>query len=635
MTPWLTDLLIGLALVTGAVVVYWPATGNDFVNYDDPAYVSENQQVLQGLSADRIRWAFTTTNAANYHPLTWLSLQVDASVFAPDPFGFHLTNLLLHALNTVLLFCFLRLATGQRWPGMLVAGLFALHPLHVESVAWVAERKDVLSGLFWMLTLLAYVWYVRRPRVGRYLVVAAALTLGLLAKPMLVTVPCVLLLLDYWPLRRAERPGRLVLEKLPLFLLVAGSCALTLYAQRAGGALSTLANLSLWQRLGNALIAYVVYLRKAIWPTDLAVYYPISFEPIHFLPLLGAALLLALVTWLCLKARRSCPYLVVGWFWYLGTLVPVIGLVQVGAQALADRYAYIPLIGLYIMLAWGGADLVKRFALPLPVAAGLGATALAMCTVGTRLQLTSWRNSITLWERQITIVPAHYYGPHQLATYFLQTGKQFENSGDLRTAQDFFHKAVQHYQAVVRLAPGLKLDWYNAALVLEHLGDLTQAEQHYRQALGLDSNWLLPQQGLLRLGQRRLKMAAALLHSGKAKEARDEYQKALRLDPQWLARCNRQAWVLATHPDPKKQDSAKALVLAEELCTATDYQQPQLLDTLAAAYAAAGRFSKAASTAGRALELARSAKLEALCSPLELRLKLYQGGQPYRDAVAP
>jgi tetratricopeptide (TPR) repeat protein len=536
------DLLVGLILAVVTFAVYAPACGNEFVNYDDPTYVYENPHVLAGLTGPGALWALTTTAAANWHPLTWLSLQLDASLFGPWPFAFHLTNVLLHAANAVLLFTFLRAATGRLWPSAAAAALFALHPLHVESVAWVAERKDVLSTLFWMLALLAYLWYARRPGVIAYLAVAAALALGLMAKPMLVTLPFVLLLLDYWPLRRPGPPARLVLEKLPLFALAAASCAATLWAQRAGGAVAAVERLGPGARLGNALVAYAVYLRKAVWPDDLAAFYPhpLGRPPLH---LLGAALVLGLLTWLCLRSRRQRPYLAVGWLWFLGTLVPVLGLVQVGAQALADRYTYVPLVGLFIAVSWGAADLAAHSPAARRAVAAVGLAALAACAAGTSLQLAYWRDSGTLWERDLAVAGPSPAAHTNLGLYLRSWAREQE--------------ALHHFQEAVRLGPGYAFVHFNLTRVLEKRGRLREAEEHYREVVRLDPQFALALLNLAGLEARRGRWQEALGHldqvlgqepgnalahhncavileqQGGAGEALAHYREAVRLAPRW------------------------------------------------------------------------------------------------------
>jgi hypothetical protein len=407
------DSFIFVALFVAVLSVFSQTCWHRFSNWDDPRYVSNNPRVVTGLTRENIAWAFTTFHAANWHPFTWLSLQLDAQLFGPQPWGFHLTNILIHASNAVLLCWALRIATGEVWRSALVAAFFGLHPLHVESVAWITERKDVLSTFFWLVTCIAYGWYVARPGWRRYVLVLAAFTAGLMSKPMLVTLPFVFLLLDYWPLNRkgmyplrnaldsgqretADR-GRLswlVLEKVPLLVLATGSCAVTLYAQQTGGALRTLEEYSLAVRATNAVTSCCTYIGQLFWPKNLGAFYPHSTD-LALWPAFAAFLTLAAVTVLACFKGRSFPYLPVGWFWYLGTLVPVIGLVQVGAAAHADRYTYVPLIGLMVALVWGAADLVKKWRLQ-RVGAALAVIVVVMGAIQTCIQLRYWQNDVAL-----------------------------------------------------------------------------------------------------------------------------------------------------------------------------------------------------------------------------------------------
>ena len=409
-----------LFLVVATLATYGDLRTHQFINFDDDIYVTGNPPVQDGLTLKGLTWAFTTMHGGLWIPLTWLSFMVNSQLFGLHPGGFLLTNLLFHIANALLLFLWLLYLTRTLGCSFLVAALFALHPLHVESVAWATERKDVLSTFFWLLTMWAYVWYAERPRLGRYLLILVCFSLGLMAKPMLVTLPFVLLLLDYWPLGRlrlkgpaaaaaSPKPGpgvtikRLVWEKSPLFVISALSIVVTFYAQKEAGAISTLQTLPIANRLANAMVAYGSYLGKMFWPAHLAVFYP---HPGHNLPIwqaLAAGLALAVLTLLALRQARRHPYLLVGWLWYLGTLLPVIGLVQVGGQAMADRYTYVPFIGLFIVVVWGMADLAARWRAPkflLPVGAGVVLSALMVCTW---VQVSYWRDSITLYEHTLEV----------------------------------------------------------------------------------------------------------------------------------------------------------------------------------------------------------------------------------------
>jgi tetratricopeptide (TPR) repeat protein len=442
-----------LILALASLVVFWPVCTAEFVSLDDPLYVSGCRHVLAGLSWDSIRWAFTTFDVSNYHPLTWLSLQLDVTLFGPESEGFHRTNVLLHACNAALLLWALRVLTGSTWRSAVVAALFAVHPLHVESVAWVSERKDLLAGLFWMLTLLAYGWYGRAPRAGRYALVAVVFTLGLLAKPMAVTLPCVLLLLDYWPLGRAQPEGGsagktflgrwwrtwawLVLEKVPLLLLSAVCCYLTVRAQQ--GALMPATMLSPGQRLANALVAYLDYLVETFWPVGLAAFYPLQAGGPPWWEVALATSVFAGISVLCVRYALTQRYLPVGWCWYLGTLVPVIGLVQVGSQARADRYTYLPLIGIFMMLSWGGADLADRWRLPHAARVAVVCASLVACMWLTRLQLKHWDNSQALWDRCVQVNPPNAAAHNGLGMALQAAGAP--------------ERALQHYRAALALNP--------------------------------------------------------------------------------------------------------------------------------------------------------------------------------------
>ncbi len=443
----------GLALLT--LFVFLPAAGNGFVHYDDPLYVTGNDQVRRGLTGEGFLWAWRAAVAGNWHPLTMLSHMADAEIWGLDAGGHHLTSLLLHAANVVFVFLVLRRMTGAPWRSAAVAALFAVHPLRVESVAWVAERKDVLSGFFFLLALAAWVAYTRRPAAGRYLLALLAFAAGLLAKPMLVTLPFVLVLLDVWPLGRlplAAPPGgerrrvvrRLLAEKAPFFVLALAASAVTLFTQQV--AMAPLATVPLGRRVGNALVSYAAYLRKTFWPMDLAVIYPLPAA----VPLVKAALaaaLLALVTGLVLVRLRRSPWLAVGWLWFVGMLVPVIGLVQVGRQALADRYTYLPSIGLAVALVWGGAE-VARALLPAGRArrvllAGALALAVAVLSLAARRQVAVWKDTSTLFAHAMAVTPGNYYAAYKV-------GVELSRRGDRAGAE-------RHYREALRLRPGFRL----------------------------------------------------------------------------------------------------------------------------------------------------------------------------------
>ncbi|MFL5339967.1 MAG: glycosyltransferase family 39 protein [Gemmataceae bacterium] len=403
-------LILGLLLVASTLAVFGRCLANEFVNYDDPQYVTDNPHVKEGLTLDGVRWAVTSTDYLNWHPLTWLSLQLDTELFGLEPWGFHLTAILLHAADALLLFLILRQTTGALWPSGFVAALFALHPLHVESVAWVAERKDVLSTLFGLLAIAAYLRYVEQPGWRRYLLVLLAAALSLTAKPMWVTLPGVLLLLDYWPLGRLQKSSTrtVLLEKVPLLALAATAGVLTVFAQHRGGAVESLELFPWDQRVGNAVVSYIRYLGMTVWPEGLAPFYPHPRGNLPVWPDIGAAVLLVTITTVVLALRRRCPYLVVGWFWYLGTLVPMIGLVQVGEQARADRYTYLPLIGIFIIVAFGLSDLLRSRRFPRALLFAAAIAVILACATLTWKQIGYWHDSRALWAHAVAVTADNY-----------------------------------------------------------------------------------------------------------------------------------------------------------------------------------------------------------------------------------
>jgi protein O-mannosyl-transferase len=528
--------VVGLILTVLTISAFWQLKDNGFINYDDISYVTENPQVQGGLGRAGFLWAFTTTAAGNWHPLTWLSHMLDWQLFGANPQGHHLSSLFFHVVNTLLLFLVMVRLTRRLWPSALVAALFALHPLHVESVAWASERKDVLSGFFWLITMWAYLHYVERPGTWRYLLILLSFALGLMAKPMLVTEPLVLLLLDYWPLGRwptkpvatagrrrgqaAPEPeprraaGRLMWEKAPLFALAAVSCPITIMAQKGSEAVISMDLLPLGNRVANALVAYVNYLAKMLWPQNLAIFYP---HPLSGLPyslglawwqIVGAGLALMGITTLALRGRRRFPYLPVGWFWYLGTLVPVIGLVQVGAQAMADRYTYIPLIGIFIILAFGAADLaagIKRRQVALTALFGL---ALVACLFLTWRQVGYWRDSETL------LVHAAAVTENNMMAYYA-LGQVYDGMGRRDEAIAMFYRAIRCNPKMVEAYNYLAID-------LAEQGDLTTAIDLFQQAIRLQPEY----------DQAYHNLGLAYLKQSRVKEARKMFEAALKKNPE-------------------------------------------------------------------------------------------------------
>jgi Flp pilus assembly protein TadD len=513
-TPRLSSVVfVSLALVALTAFAYAPVRHNDFIGFDDPGYVTGNPHVSHGLSWTELRWALTAGYFANWHPLTWWSHMVDVELFGMKAGPHHLMSLAFHISSTLLLLVFLYMATRALFRSAFVAAAFALHPLHVESVAWVAERKDVLSAFFWFLTCCAYVWYTRQRDWRRYLVVAASFALGLMAKPMLVTLPFVLLLLDLWPLGRARLGAgqwgqwkNLVTEKIPLLALAAGSSVITFFVQRQSGAVQGTENLAVGSRIGNALVSYAAYIKDMLWPSQLAVFYPFPTTIPVWLPLFVAALLVAVTVAVVVMASRR-PYLLVGWFWYLGTLVPVIGLVQVGEQSRADRYTYIPLVGLFVVAAWGLVEVFgrkKETRLALSVAAALVLIAMAVKSHG---QVYLWRDSVTLWTHTVAVTKDNHMALNNLGFNVGLQGKHDE--------------AIAHYREALRIRPSFIKARTNLALEYASQGQFAEAAAEFKELLVYEP---------LNVAARG-ELAFALARQGKEQEAVAEYTEALRLRP--------------------------------------------------------------------------------------------------------
>ncbi|HEX5041259.1 MAG TPA: tetratricopeptide repeat protein [Candidatus Polarisedimenticolaceae bacterium] len=458
-----------IALVTA--FVFSPLLSARFVNYDDPVYVYENAEVRSGLHAATLRWAWTTGAAANWHPLTWMSHLLDVSLFGLSPAGHHASSVLLHVLNAVLLFTVLDRATRRRGRAAVVALLFALHPLHVQSVAWIAERKDVLSTLLWFAATLAYLGYARAPSAARWAAVTLLFALGLTAKPMLVTFPFALLLLDFWPLQRRGWKG-LLLEKVPWVLLALASSVVTYLVQRAGRAVGGFEQYPWPVRLGNAVLACGTYLRKTLWPTDLAVFYPHPGVHLSWGAVALWGLLLAGISVAALRERHRLPWFFVGWFWFVGTLVPTLGLIQVGEQAMADRYTYVPLVGIFLAGVWAVAEWVPGRS----AQAGLAAAAVLACAGATRIrELPAWRDSATLWTRALEATADNYTAMLNLSALRIEQGRLPDAAALLRRA--------------VVLRPDNPMIRSNLGLVLTHLGQSEEAAVQYRRALELEPNY--------------------------------------------------------------------------------------------------------------------------------------------------
>jgi tetratricopeptide (TPR) repeat protein len=508
------ETVVGTILFAGTLALFGRACGNGFVNYDDSTYVTQNAHVLGGLTPHDVAWAFRwppPRETANWHPLTWLSLQLDAQLFSARAWGYHLTSVVFHAANSLLLFHILLRITGALWRSAIVAALFAVHPLHVESVAWISERKDVLSTFLGLLTLGAYVRYTKRPHIGAYLWVVGLYALGLMAKSMLVTLPCVLLLLDYWPLRRFGWPlvpsppprggagqgeggkdlQRALTDKLPLLALAVAGSVLTSFAQQAGGAVRSLERMPLAERTANALVAYVEYLGKALWPQNLAAYYPLARTSLPNWQPTTAALLLACITIIAIVNRRRRPYLIVGWLWYLGMLVPVIGLVQVGQQALADRYTYMPLVGIFLMVTWGTTDVFEHWRIPITVCGALCVAVLAALIATSWLQIGYWHDSVALWRHTIAMTRDNYFAENNLGMALDELGRQEQKKlteeGKPFEANTAFrrrlHESIEHYSAAIAIKPDLGPAYFNRGVALAQLGKLDEGIADFSSAV--------------------------------------------------------------------------------------------------------------------------------------------------------
>jgi Flp pilus assembly protein TadD len=525
-SPEKRNVILCLLLVAATLALYNPVNRHPFVNYDDDRYVTENPHVHNGLSWDTISWAFTSTDQANWHPLTWLSHALDYQLFHLNPTGHHFTSVMIHALNAALLFLLLIHATGRVRPSLFVALLFALHPINVESVAWIAERKNVLSTFFFLAAIAAYGWYAQKPHWQRYLAVASLFVLGLMSKPMVITLPLVLLLLDYWPLARikgspagslstAQLPlSTLLTEKLPLLALSAASAVVTMQAQQAGGAVRSTAQFSLGVRLENAVVAYATYLWKMIWPSHLAPLYPHPGDSLAAWQVVLSALVLLGVTGAVLRFRVK-RYLLTGWLWFLGTLVPVIGLVQVGDQAMADRYAYIPLIGIFVMVAWSYADSAaagfpesRRIALAVRVIPA--ACVLLALSVATHRQLGYWSTNYDLWTHALAVTDKNFIAQDNLGGALLLLGKPDE--------------AYSHFQAAAEINPRDPMSRSNLGAYLQDHGHLAEAIEQHNRTISLTSD-----PGLLAATYANLGTAYRKL--GEDGKARESYGQALRLNP--------------------------------------------------------------------------------------------------------
>ena len=615
---WVVLIFAALALVT--FIAFEQVRHNDFVDLDDNVYVTGEPHVSGGITVQSVFWVFTKPHAAFWHPLTSLSHMLDCELFGLNPQWHHITGLLFHMANTLLLFWVLKNMTGAIWPSAFVGAAFALHPLHVESVAWVAQRKDVLSAFFWMLTMAAYLRYVKHPTVGKYLLTILVFALGLMAKPIVITLPFVLLLLDYWPLGRLQAGqvasdsnqqvqesanlrsqwrvfGRLVFEKVPFFVLSAAVSVVAFLVQK--GQKTVMLNLPLNFRIANGLVSYVSYIGKMVYPSRLACSYPLPTGGLPIWQPMVCFIVLVAVTAGVVYAARRRGYLAVGWLWYLGTLVPVIGLIQVGSHAMADRYTYLSLIGVFIMVAWGAAELAAKWRygkIVLGVSAGIVLTAMLVCT---RMQVRYWRNSVALFEHALEIA-----SDNSLMQCGL--GYTLESQGRL-------DEAISRYDQALKINPDYAQAHYNLGNALSSQGKLDEAIVHYREALRVEPDYVEAHNNL----------GNTLGSQGKFDEALAHFREAMRVRPHWRS-MDGVAWVLLSHPDPNMRDPNQAVAFAQRAAELTKYQNPAILSTLATAYAAVGQFDRAVTTSQAALALASAARNEGLADYIRKQLELYK-----------
>ena len=626
------SLVIYFILAMGTAICFWQVRHFELLNYDDISYVTKNPHVLNGFSLENIAWAFTSSYQANWHPLTWLSLMLDCQLFGINSGEMHLINLFLHISNTLLLFALFKKMTGSLWPSAFVAAAFAIHPMHVESVAWVTERKDVLSTLFLLVTVFSYLGYIRQPCKWRYTLTLVIFSLGLMAKPMLVTLPLILLLLDFWPLGRfgsTEVPGsngnkrnlkivrprsvfkKLLIEKVPFILIAAVSSAVTFAAQRSGGAVVELNELSFASRTANVFLSYVRYIGKMFWPQNLAVSYPFDLAQFSFWQIAGSALLLAIISIYVIRAARHKRYLFVGWFWFVITLIPVVGIVQVSDRALADRYSYIPYIGLFIMIAWGLAELVAKWPRGKLIVGFAGVSVLAALGVCTNQQVSYWKDSETLFAHALEITKNNYIAHLNFAeTAYIK--------GDSNLA-------IEHYKKALKIVPGISTAAYPLGCILADQNDFGDAAVYFKIAIQSEPKFA---EAHNRLGvafakkgsidkaalhfkeavqlkpefiDARKNLAKALVFNNDFTGALQQFRLALKYKTDDINLMNEFAGFIVSHPEVN--DTNEAVLLAERICELTEYKNPIFLGNLATAYVLAGKFDECIRMAEKGLEI--------------------------------
>ena len=669
----LTKIIVICVLLAGVTwLVFGQTVRHEFVNFDDGAYVYRNFDVAHGISFDGVKWAFTNVVAANWHPLTMLSHMLDCRLYGVTPGGHHFTNVLLHTIAVIALFLTLNWMTGALWRSAFVAAVFAIHPLHVESVAWVAERKDVLSGVFFMLSIAAYVYYTRSRTLARYALMSILFAAGLMAKPMLVTLPLVFLLLDYWPLRRLTTPFSTIPEKLPLFALSAAASVLTLLTQNPG--LNSLNRIPFLWRIENACLAIIIYIRQTLLPLDLACFYPYPLKNPPFWEILISAMLVAGLTAGAWVLRNRRPYLLTGWLWYLVMLIPVVGIIQVGRQAHADRYTYLPQIGLVLIITWTIADLSRHWWQRTAVLGFLAVIVMVPLTWGAFVQTSYWHDSESLWRHDLKVAnnpTAH----NSLCDALLEKKKNDEAISEARRALEmepesadvldtlgaaltrkgqldealaylnaaaeskpmlprlhynlgnvFLEKgevdeAIKQFETEVRIQPNFPEARNNLANALFRKGKPKEAQTHLDTALKLNPNY----------AEAHNNLAIALSQTGDIREAIAQWNKTLLIQPDNLdAHCNL-TWVLATSPDDSVRDGSAAAAHAQRAIVLSEGKNAKIWRLAAAAYAEAGRFDDAIKAAHNGLALAEGENNAGLVRTLQANIELFQTRQPLRD----
>jgi tetratricopeptide (TPR) repeat protein len=665
-----TIIYIGIVAIT--LIAYEPIRNNGFVSYDDPRYITANPDIKAGITWQSFGRAFTQPHYYMWHPLTTLVNMLNYELFGMNAVGHHIVSLLLHIISALLLFRIFSDMTGAIWASAFVAAVFAVHPVQVESVAWAAELKTATSGLFWLLTMVVYIRYTNQPRTGRYLLLQLVFGLCILTKPTVVTLPFVLLLLDYWPLGRVKW-GRSIIEKIPLLVMSAILSAITFVASQRGGAVASLERIPLDFRIANMFISYMRYIGKAIWPSRLAVFYPPLPSNLPETTAVVCASLFILMTALSIYIGRRKRYIVVGWLWYVGALVPTIGLVQAGAQAMANRYMYIPILGLLIIIAWAVRDIIADRPRWKIIPAVLAVAALSSAIILTRMQVRHWQNSMTLFEYALQVSENNAVAENSYGCALFEAGRDSEavlhlsnavrispifsearnNLGKVFLKQGKLNEAIACFNELINRKKDSAEVNYNLAVALSIQKKYDAAAKYFARTLVLDPKYL----------DVHSKMGAVLLAAGRADEAIPHLNEALQINPEqvevyvklgtaytlfgkyelaiqnWTRAVelepnnagvlNNLAWLLATVSDASARKADKAIEFATRACELTGYNDPEQLDTLAVAYAAAGRFDDALAKAKQAVNIAKVRSQDKLVSEIQSRIELYQAGHSY------